>query len=70
MDLYLKRLREAKTAPGADRVMYAGLIEQEEETLRLERGIPYHPEVLEWFKGIITELGIEDRLPGEWPKNQ
>lgn len=70
MDVYLKRLREAKPAPGADRVMYAGLIEHEEQAMRLERGIPYHPEVIEWFKGIVTELDLEDRLPGTWPKNQ
>ncbi len=63
MDTYLKRLRTAKTAPGHDRVYYAGLPEHEEEGERLERGIPYHPEVIEWFKGITSELGIPDRLP-------
>jgi LDH2 family malate/lactate/ureidoglycolate dehydrogenase len=63
MDTYLKRLRTAKTAPGHDRVYYPGLPEHEEEGERLERGIPYHPEVIEWFKGITSELGIPDRLP-------
>ena len=63
MDAYLRRLREAKTAPGAERVYYAGLPEHEEEAIRRERGIPYHPEVIEWFKGVIAELEIEDRLP-------
>ena len=63
MDIYLRRLREAKTAPGAERVYYAGLPEHEEEVIRRERGIPYHPEVIEWFKGMISELGIRDRLP-------
>ena len=63
MDVYLRRLREAKTAPGAERVYYAGLPEHEEEVIRRERGIPYHPEVIEWFKGMISELGIKDRLP-------
>ena len=63
MDTYLRRLREAKTAPGADRVLYAGLPEHEEEAIRRELGIPYHPEVIEWFKGVIEELGIDDRLP-------
>jgi len=63
MDIYLRRLREAKTAPGAERVYYAGLPEHEEEAIRRERGIPYHPEVIEWFKEVIAELEIEDRLP-------
>ena len=63
MDAYLLRLRTAKTAPGEERVYYAGLPEHEEEAIRRERGIPYHPEVIEWFKGIVAELGIEDRLP-------
>ena len=39
MDAYLKRIREAKTAPGHDRVFYAGLPEHEEEGERLERGL-------------------------------
>jgi LDH2 family malate/lactate/ureidoglycolate dehydrogenase len=69
MDTYLNRLKNAKTAPGAERVLYAGLPEEEEAAIRRERGIPYHPEVIEWFKGITAELGIEDRLPG-WPNNK
>lgn len=63
MDAYLRRLRSARTAPGHDRVFYAGLPEHEEEAIRRERGIPYHPEVIEWFKGEIAALGIKDRLP-------
>ena len=63
MDAYLKRIREAPTAPGHDRVYYAGLPEHEEEADRLERGIPYHPEVIEWFAAITAELGIPNRLP-------
>jgi LDH2 family malate/lactate/ureidoglycolate dehydrogenase len=63
MDAYLRRIRNAKTAPGHDRVYYAGLPEHEEEAERMERGIPYHPEVIQWFKGITSELGIPDRLP-------
>ena len=63
MDAYLRRLRDAKTAPGEERVYYAGLPEHEEEAVRRELGIPYHPEVIEWFHGILAELGLEDRLP-------
>lgn len=63
MDDYLRRIREAPTAPGRDRVYYAGLPEHEEEAERLERGIPYHPEVIEWFASITSELGIPNKLP-------
>ncbi|MDA0799917.1 MAG: Ldh family oxidoreductase [Chloroflexi bacterium] len=62
MDEYMRTLSEAPTAPGADRVVYAGLPEHEAEIDRRENGIPYHPEVIEWFKSITAELGIEDRL--------
>jgi len=62
MDEYMRTLSEAPTAPGADRVVYAGLPEHEAEIDRRENGIPYHPEVIEWFKSLTAELGIEDRL--------
>ena len=62
MDDYMRSLAEAPTAPGADRVVYAGLPEHEAQVDRLTNGIPYHPEVIEWFKSITAELGIPDRL--------
>jgi L-2-hydroxycarboxylate dehydrogenase (NAD+) len=64
MDEYLRTLRESPTAPGHDRVVYAGLPEHEEEQIRREQGIPYHPEVIEWFQGVTSELGLPDRLGG------
>ena len=63
VDVYLKRLRTSKTAPGEDRVYYAGLLEHEEAKRRNTVGIPYHPEVITWFKEVISELDIRDRLP-------
>ena len=51
-------IKETKPSPGNDRVVYAGLPEFEEKLERESNGIPYHPEVLEWFKGICAELGI------------
>ncbi len=63
VDAYLKRLRTSKTAPGEDRVYYAGLLEHEEAKRRNMVGIPYHPEVISWFKKVISELDIRDRLP-------
>jgi len=62
LDAYMKVLRECPCAPGHDRVLYAGLPEHEEEIERLRRGIPYHPEVIEWFRGITAEFGLPDRL--------
>ena len=63
VDAYLKRLRTSKTIPGEQRVYYAGLLEHEEEQKRSANGIPYHPEVIGWFKEIISKLDIRDRLP-------
>ena len=60
MDDYLQALRETPTAPGAERVLYAGLEEHEQEIERAEKGIPYHPEVIEWFRSTFSELGMRD----------
>ncbi len=62
MDVYLRTLRESQTAPGEERVWYAGLPEHEEEIERRERGIPYHPEVIDWFEQVTKELGLEFRF--------
>ena len=62
MDAYMTALRQSRPAPGHDRVMYAGLPEHEAEIERLEHGIPYHPEVIEWFQSITAELDLPNRL--------
>ena len=62
MDDYLRALRESPTAPGEERVYYAGLPEHEEEIQRREKGIPYHPEVVDWFEQVSKELEIPFRL--------
>ncbi len=62
MDSMLRMLRETKPMPGQDRVAYAGLLESEEEIDRLERGVPLHPEVIDWFKGICAEFDIPFEL--------
>lgn len=62
MDLYMKQIRECPPVPGAERVVYAGLPEQEAEVERREHGIPYHPEVIDWFRSITHELNIDWRL--------
>jgi LDH2 family malate/lactate/ureidoglycolate dehydrogenase len=59
MDTFLRGLTETPPAPGYDRVVYPGLIEAEEEEHRLQEGIPYHVEVIEWFRSIANELKLD-----------
>ncbi len=63
MDVYLRGLRETKPAPGHERVLYAGLPEHEAELARRASGIPYHPDVVDWFRKTADDLGVEHRLP-------
>ena len=58
MDAYLRSLLDCKPAPGERRVVYPGIIEHEAEQDRSANGIPYHPEVIEWFNGVMAELEI------------
>ncbi len=59
MDAMLRRLQGTPTAPGQDRVIYPGVLEHEEEIHRREHGIPFHPEVIQWFESITAELGVD-----------
>jgi L-2-hydroxycarboxylate dehydrogenase (NAD+) len=62
MAQFLRGLRETRPAPGQDRVLYAGLPEHETEQARRARGIPYHPDVISYFKDLAAEVGVEHRL--------
>ena len=62
MDAYLKRLRECKPAPGESRVVYPGIPEHEAEIERTRDGIPYHPDVIAWFRKTCEELQVQHRL--------
>ncbi len=62
MDLYMRSLRECAPAPGHERVFYAGLPEHEAYQDRSANGIPYHPEVIDWFRRKTAELGVEHFL--------
>ena len=62
MDSMLRLLRETKPMPGHDRVLYAGMPESETEAERLETGVPLHPEVIDWFRGICGEFEIPFEL--------
>ncbi|MBI2964899.1 MAG: Ldh family oxidoreductase [Chloroflexi bacterium] len=63
MDEFLDGLAKTKPAPGHDRVIYPGLTEGEETAKRTRDGIPYHHEVVDWFKSIGAELGIPIQMP-------
>ena len=62
MDEFLRTLRNTPPAPGHERVLYPGLPEFEVEEVRKAKGIPLHQEVIDWFKNISGELGIEYSL--------
>ena len=62
IDTYLRRLLDSQPAPGEDRVEYAGIGEHEAELDRSANGIPYHPEVIEWFRTTCDSLGATHRL--------
>jgi LDH2 family malate/lactate/ureidoglycolate dehydrogenase len=59
MDEYLQALEDLPPVEGQERVLYAGLMEYETETERKNIGIPLHPEVINWFKNICSELGLD-----------
>ncbi len=62
VDKYLAAIRTTPTAPGHDRVIYAGVEMQENLEERSRTGIPYHRDVVEYFKTTATGLGIAHRL--------
>ena len=59
MDAYLRSILDCKPAANESRVVYPGIPEHEAEIDRRANGIPYHPEVIEWFNGVMGELDIE-----------
>ena len=63
MDEMLRTLRETRPAPGHDRVLYPGLWEHETKRERLDKGIPLNNEMINWFKGVSTELGVDIQIP-------
>ena len=58
MDEFLQMLRTTRPAKGHDRVLYPGLPESESELERGTNGIPFHTEVIEWFRDICGELSL------------
>jgi len=58
MDEWMQGLKDTPTAPGHDRVLVPGQPEHESELDRGEKGIPLHPEVIQWFQDISKELEV------------
>lgn len=58
MDQFLRTLKNTPPAEGQERVLYAGLPEHETLQDRRAKGIPLHPEVIQWFEDICGELDI------------
>lgn len=58
MDKWLILLKTTKPAVGHDRVFYPGLPEAEAEIEHKAHGIPFHKEVVTWFRTICGELSI------------
>ena len=56
-DPFFEGLRTSQPAPGEERVLYPGLVGGELRKQRSAEGIPYHPEVLNWFQQAAAALG-------------
>ncbi|MFN0094882.1 MAG: Ldh family oxidoreductase [Dehalococcoidia bacterium] len=62
VDTYLAALLATPPAPGNDRVIYAGVEMQENLESRGREGIPYHKDVVEFYKATATDLGVRHYL--------
>ncbi|MDG2112811.1 MAG: Ldh family oxidoreductase [Actinomycetota bacterium] len=62
MQTFMRGLRETPPAEGHDRVLYAGLAEHETELDRRAHGIPYHPDVVDYFRTTADEMGVSHSL--------
>ncbi|MBI4233010.1 MAG: Ldh family oxidoreductase [Chloroflexi bacterium] len=62
MDAYLREMKSTPPAPGQERVYYAGLMEYEMEQHRRRHGIPLHPQVVAYLRGLCGELGVPAAL--------
>ena len=69
MDEYLQILEDLPPIKGQKRVLYAGLMEEETTQERMEKGIPLHPEVINWFEDICSELSIDFDISENEVKN-
>ncbi len=64
MDDYLRYLRSTPPVDPEQPVIYAGVKEARAREERLRLGIPLHPDVVSYLRGLCTELDVENRLEG------
>ncbi len=57
MDDYVRMLRETPPSAGQERVLVPGQLEWEAEQERRTKGIPLHPEVVDWINRTYAEMG-------------
>ena len=62
MDRYLQSLLDLPSNSEGKEVVYAGYIEAKEQEKRKKKGIPLHPEVVEWYKKTSNELKIDQLI--------
>ena len=62
LEQYLTDLLECPTVSGEGQVLYSGYPEAQTSADRLKNGIPFHPEVVEWFQAATAERGVAWRL--------
>jgi len=58
MDEWLLMLKTTKPVPGHDRVLVAGQAEAEVEAVRRIKGIPLHPEVVQWMRHVCSQWEV------------
>ncbi len=62
MQTFCRALADTPPASGHDRVLYAGLAEHEIEIERRSLGIPYHRDVVAYFRDLARTHGVASRL--------
>lgn len=62
MEQFLTGLIETPPSGDHDRVVYAGLVASETEQRRRVDGIPYHPDVVQYFRDIASKVGADCEL--------
>ena len=62
MQQFLTGLRQTDPVGDHDRVVYAGLVAHETEQERRIDGIPYHPQVVQYFEDTAQRLGARSML--------
>jgi LDH2 family malate/lactate/ureidoglycolate dehydrogenase len=62
MDTWIRRFRQAKTAPGHNRVLIPGDPERETEAIRRQQGIPVTDTVVEELITLAEKMGVTAKI--------